>query len=224
VALPSGLGERHGERALEILAEHASTARFVARKLCRRFVADEGSIPGALVERLAHTFRQTDGDIRQVLGALFRSDEFRYGRARKLKRPFDFAISSLRSLNAETDGRGVLDHLRLMGQVPYQWAMPNGYPDAADAWLPGLLARWNFAIALASNQIAGTRVELESLIQTARAREANQKAAALRMAILGDVRRHIAADRIEEFLRAGHPEGLAQAAALLLVSPPFQWR
>src|SRR5262249_49371997 len=128
VPLPAGLGQAHGERVLEILAGHPSTARFIARKLCRRFIADEEQIPGGLVERLARTFRRTDGDIRQVLGVLFRSEAFRYGSARKLKRPFDFVISALRALNADTNGRGALPYLRLMGQTPYQWAMPNGYP------------------------------------------------------------------------------------------------
>src|SRR5947209_4874039 len=80
IPLPAGMGVKHGERALEILADHPSTARFVARKLCRRFVADEGSLPGPLVERLARRFRQTDGDIRAVLETLFRSEEFRHGR------------------------------------------------------------------------------------------------------------------------------------------------
>jgi uncharacterized protein (DUF1800 family) len=224
VLLPPGLGHRHGERVLEILADHPSTAHFIARKLCRRFVADEGSIPVSLVERLAGVFRRSDGDIRQVLGVLLRSDEFRYGRARKLKRPLDFAISALRALNADTDGQGVLPHLRSMGQVPYQWAMPNGYPDAAEDWLPGLLARWNFAIALVSGQIGGTNAALELLLASAGAKSTGQQAAALQSAILGHARTENVGGTVAELLRHGTPDGLAQAAALLLVAPPFQWR
>jgi uncharacterized protein (DUF1800 family) len=224
VDLPAGLGQKHGERVLEILADHPSTAHFVARKLCRRFVADQGAIPSALVERLAQTFRQTDGDIRQVLGALFRSAEFRGGAGRKLKRPFDFVVSALRVLNADTDGQGVLPHLHRMGHAPYQWAMPNGYPDRLEAWLPSLLGRWNFAAALASGQVPGTAVDLEELIRTAGAERAPAQATALQTAILGRVEPRLTTRLVSDFLGAGHPEGLAQAAALLLASPAFQWR
>jgi uncharacterized protein (DUF1800 family) len=222
-ALPAGLGRRHGERVLEILAGHPSTAHFIARKLCRRFVAEEGRMPGALVERLARTFRRSDGDIRQVLGVLFRSKEFRCGGTLKLKRPFDFAVSALRALNADTNGREVLPHLRRMGQAPYQWAMPNGYPDRAEAWLPSLLGRWNFALALVSGQLAGTSVALAELVRSAGAGSPAQQARALQCATLGQA--DAAMDvRLAERIRAGGAEGLAQTAALLLASPVFQWR
>jgi uncharacterized protein (DUF1800 family) len=224
VDLPAGLGQKHGERVLEILADHPSTAHFVARKLCRRFVADKDAIPITLVKRLAQTFRQTDGDIRQVLGALFRSTEFRSGAGRKLKRPFDFVVSALRAVNADTDGQGPLSHLHRMGQAPYQWAMPNGYPDRRDAWLPSLLGRWNFAAALASGQVPGTAVDLEELVRAAGAESAPAQATALQTAILGRHQPRLAARLVDDFLCAGHPDGLAQAAALLLASPAFQWR
>src|SRR5207253_4536533 len=126
-------------------------------------------VPAALVDQLAQPFLRPGGDIRQVLGLLFRSAAFRHGPAQKLKRPFDFAVSALRALNADTDGRGVLPYLRLMGQAPFQWAMPNGYPDRADAWLPSLLGRWNFALAFAAGQIPGTRADLRELARAARA-------------------------------------------------------
>jgi uncharacterized protein (DUF1800 family) len=224
VTLPAGLGQGHGERVLEILAEHPATARFIAAKLCRRFVADEGELPNALIERLARTFRRSGGDIRQVLSVLLRSDEFRYGRTRKLKRPFDFVASSLRSLNANTNGQGVLPHLRLMGQAPYQWAMPNGYPDRAEAWLPSLMGRWSFAVALVSGKIEGTKVDLGELMRTAGADKPSSQARALQTAILGRVQPLAQTRRLLEFLRPGVKEGLAQAAALILASPDFQWR
>jgi uncharacterized protein (DUF1800 family) len=224
VTLPAGLGEKHGERVLDLLTGHPSTAHFIARKLCRRFVADEGHTSVALVERLARSFRETDGDIRRVLGVLFRSDEFREGGGRKLKRPFDYVISAVRALNGETDGQGLLPHLHRMGQAPYQWAMPNGYPDRMEAWLPSLLGRWNFAIALTSGQVAGTSLDLQSLMQTAGARTSEQRAVALQAAILGRTHTGLTDRLAQEFLRQGTPDGVEQAAALLLASPAFQWR
>ena len=40
--------------------------------------------------------------------------------------------------------------LQRLGQLPYGWHPPNGYPDVAGAWLStnGLLTRWNSAMWL----------------------------------------------------------------------------
>jgi uncharacterized protein (DUF1800 family) len=221
VLLPAGLGVKHGERVLEILAHHPSTARFIARKLCRRFVADEGALPEPLVERLARIFLATRGDIRAVLSGLFRADEFRHGGGPKLKRPVDFVVSAARAVNADTDGAGLLPHLHRMGQAPFEWAMPNGYPDRAEAWLPGLLARWNFAVALPSGQIAGTSVDLHALLEAAGARATAQPAMSLQSAILGRVSPAMTArlTAVDETV-----DRYAPMASLLLASPEFQWR
>ena len=58
-------GERELDEALDRLARHPSTARFVSRKLAVFFVADEP--PAALVERMAAEWARTDGDIAAVL-------------------------------------------------------------------------------------------------------------------------------------------------------------
>jgi uncharacterized protein (DUF1800 family) len=222
--IPPALGKRQGERVLEILAEHPATARFITRKLCRRFIADADAVPEKLVVHLAQTFQRTDGDICQVMSVLLRSDEFRQGRNRKLKRPFDFAISALRALNADTDGRGVVPHLHRMGQAPYQWAMPNGYPDRAEAWLPSLLGRWNFAVALVSGQMKGTTVDLHSLASSGGSVNQAQQTRALQATILGQATGRYNTTTFGSLLASGGTEGLAQVAALLLASPEFQWR
>jgi hypothetical protein len=222
--LTAGLGQKHGEQVLEILAGHPATARFIARKLCQRFIADDWRQAGGLVERLARTFRRTGGDIRQVMSVLLRSEEFQRGGGRKLKRPFDFAVSALRALDAVTDGQGVLLHLRRMGQAPFQWAMPNGYPDRAGAWLSSLLARWNFAVALCSGGIEGTRVDLDGLLRSSGAKTLAEQSHALQRAVLGRV---LPVERTTGWntrLRDGRPPSWEQAAALLLASPWFQWR
>jgi uncharacterized protein (DUF1800 family) len=222
--VPAGLGQRQGERVLEILAEHPSTARFIAWKLCRRFIADEGQIPHGLVEQLARTFRRTDGDMRQVLSVLLRSEEFRHGSRRKLKRSFDFTVSALRAVNAETDGRGVPAYLQRMGQAPYQWAMPNGYPDRTPEWLPSLLGRWNLAVALVSGQIEGTKVDLDDLMRRAGARTSRERAGALMEAVLGRTGTKTGVTDLTRLIESGGSSGLAQGTALLLSSPAFQWR
>ena len=66
--IKAGGGEEDGEQVLDILATHPSTARFISTKLARRFVSD--TPPPALVDRMAATFRRTDGDLREVMRTL----------------------------------------------------------------------------------------------------------------------------------------------------------
>jgi len=152
---------------LDIVARHPSTARFIATKLARRFVADDP--PAAVVERAATVFRQTDGDIRAVVGSIVRSPEFFAEAAyrAKIKTPLEFTTSALRALGAETDaGLPVLRTLLAMGQPPYAAQPPTGYPDRAEAWTSpgGLLARLNFVQAVAAGRLPGTSVDLPGLL------------------------------------------------------------
>jgi hypothetical protein len=152
---------------LEILARHPATAKFIATKLVRRFVADEP--PPALVDRVAQTFLKTDGDLREVLKAIFFSPEFNSTNAyrAKIKRPFELAISAVRTLGADTNGGpGFHQWISRMGQPLYGFQTPNGYSDVAEDWVNtgALLERMNFALALVSNRISGTRVNLASFV------------------------------------------------------------
>src|SRR5256885_13349413 len=101
--IPAGGGEKDGLMVLDILAHHPSTAKFIATKLVRHFVSDDP--PPALVERVAQTFLKSDGDIREVLKAIFSSPEFNSAGAyrTKVKRPFELAISAVRTLGADTN-------------------------------------------------------------------------------------------------------------------------
>src|SRR5258708_20673020 len=130
--IPAGGGIRDGLMVLDILAHHPATAKFIATKLVRRFVSDDP--PPALVDRVAQTFIKTDGDIREVLKAIFFSPEFNSADAyrAKVKRPFELAISSVRTLGADTNG-GPQFHQSIagMGQPLYGFQTPNGYPDVS---------------------------------------------------------------------------------------------
>lgn len=148
-ALPGGRGIEDGLHVLHIVANHPATARFVSTKLARRFVSDEP--PDSLVEGMAQVWQETDGDIRAILRYLFLSDEFRGSAGQKLRRPLDFFIGALRATGTEIRNKWVLEEmLAALGQIPYGWRPPNGYPDVAPAWLTtnGLLARWNTAMRL----------------------------------------------------------------------------
>lgn len=165
--ISAGGGVKDGLMVLDILAHHPSTAKFIATKLVRRFVSDEP--PQSLVDRVAQTYMKTDGDIREMLRTIFLSPEFNSQEAyrAKIKRPFELAISAVRTLGADTNGGPQLHQwIARMGQPLYGFQTPNGYSDVAADWVNtgALLERMNFALALVSNRIPGTRVDLSRFV------------------------------------------------------------
>ena len=103
VTLPAKGGWKDGEKVLDLLARHPSTAKFISRKLCQRFVSDDP--PAELVERVAKVFTDTDGDLRKVVEAVVTSPEFNSPAAyrSKVKSPFEFAVSSFRATGGKFD-------------------------------------------------------------------------------------------------------------------------
>jgi uncharacterized protein (DUF1800 family) len=166
--IPAGGGIKDGLMVLDILAHHPATAKFIATKLARHFVSDNP--PPALVDRVAATFIKSDGDIRETLKAIFFSPEFnsKDSYRAKIKRPFELVVSAIRTLGGETNGGPQLHQwITRMGQPLYGFQTPNGYSDTAESWVNtgGLLERMNFGLALASNRIPGTSVNLNRFIE-----------------------------------------------------------
>jgi hypothetical protein len=165
--IPAGGGMKDGITVLDILVHHPSTAKFIATKLVRHFVSD--TPPPSLVSKVAMTYQKTDGDVREMLRTIFFSPEFNSPEAyrAKIKRPFELAISAVRTLGADTNG-GPQFHqwIARMGQPLYGFQTPNGYSDTAEAWVNtgALLERLNFGLSLASNRIPGTRVDLKRFV------------------------------------------------------------
>ena len=154
----SGSDFSHGVDLLHHLASHPSTARFVCTKLARRFVADQPD--AGLVDDLAATYLANDTDIRPVLAQLFAHPAFLASRGEKFRRPFEYLVTCARAVRAELTpsvAPAVIGQLGQaafrLGQAPFLWPAPNGYPDVAQAWLNtgGLLARWNAAGDVAAN-------------------------------------------------------------------------
>lgn len=150
-----------GKQVLRILREHPGTARFISWKLCRWLVHD--SPDPAMVERVAETFRQSQGDLPRVLRAIVEDPLFfdpQNYRA-KFKRPWEFVVSALRVTGAEiVRAEAVLKALESMGEPLYRCPAPTGYYDQAEAWQdPGsMAARWTFASDLAAGRLRGVRI------------------------------------------------------------------
>jgi uncharacterized protein (DUF1800 family) len=158
-----GGGIEDGLRALDILSKHPSTAKFISRKLCQRFVADEP--PTALVDRVAARFSETGGDIREVARAILTSPEFFSPKhyRNKIKSPLELVASTIRATGASTNGASpLIQAVARMGEPLYLCQPPTGYDENSAGWLSSatLLERMNFAVAFTSNKINGARMDV----------------------------------------------------------------
>lgn len=159
-------GQNEGEKALETLAGHLSTARFISRKLAVRFVGDQPA--QKLLDRLQRKFLSSHGDTRQLLETLVESPEFwaRETIGAKIKSPFELEASSLRILGAElAPDSEVAGWLAGMGQEVYACRPPTGWPDKPETWLtPGtLVQRLSFAHRVADGSLRGLKLDLAKI-------------------------------------------------------------
>jgi uncharacterized protein (DUF1800 family) len=162
VTIPAGGGKDDAEKVLDILAKHPSTARFISKKLAQRFVADEP--PPALIDRMAKTFLDSNGDIRAVMNTMLTSKEFLSQGAyqAKVKTPLEMIVSSIRATGAEVDYAFPLaNRIAKLGQPLYGKVEPTGYSSANAEWVnsAALLERMNFALDLTQNKVQGTKVD-----------------------------------------------------------------
>ena len=161
----NGLNE--GLEVLHMLATSPKTAQFISTKLAIRFVSDNPS--PAMIDRMAKTFLATGGDTRRVLLAMINSPEFftRDSYRAKVKTPQDFVVSAIRASGAEVTSPGALvDVIAELGMPIYGMQTPNGYSMKSDAWnnTASLIDRMNFALALASNRVAGVTTNWPAIL------------------------------------------------------------
>jgi uncharacterized protein (DUF1800 family) len=161
--IKAGGGIEDGERVLDILAAHPSTARHIATKLAVRFVSDMP--PSSLIERAAARFTTTKGDLREVVKLVVTSAEFMAADVHraKVKTPLEFVASALRATGADVRSAVPLARtLRDMGMQLYFCQPPTGYDETATTWVTAgaLVSRMNFAVELSKNTVRGVRVPL----------------------------------------------------------------
>ena len=194
-------GVAQGEAALADIARHPSTAKFIATKFTRHFVADDP--PPALVARLHDTFIRTDGDLKALALALVDSDEAWKAPLSKMRSPYEFLVAAGRLQARVPDDPGFyLNGLNVLGQPLWSPAGPNGFPDTNAAWAApeGMKLRLDLSAQIGSR--IGNNIDPRDLLELAVADAASV-----------DTRRTIE-----------HAESRQQALALLLMSPEFQRR
>jgi uncharacterized protein (DUF1800 family) len=194
-------GVAQGEAALADIARRPSTAKFIATKFARHFVADDP--PQALVARLQETFRTSDGDLKALTVALVDSDEAWQAPLTKLRNPYEFLVATGRLLARIPDDPGnYLGGLNLLGQPLWSPSGPNGFPDTNAAWAApeGMKLRLDISAQLASR--VADKIDPRDLLELVAADAASE-----------ETRRTIE-----------RAESRQQALALLLMSPEFQRR
>jgi uncharacterized protein (DUF1800 family) len=194
-------GVAQGEAVLADIARHPSTAKFIATKFARHFVADDP--PPVLTARLQETFAKTDGDLKALTNTLVDSSEAWEAPLTKVRSPYEFLVATGRLLARipEDPGR-YLGGLNVLGQPLWSPAGPNGFPDTNAAWAApeGLKLRLDISAQIASRLAEG--VDPRDLLELAAADAASE-----------ETRRTIE-----------RAESRQQALALLLMSPEFQRR
>ena len=187
---------------------------------------------------VAHVFTRSGGDIRQTMAALLHAPEFASSFGQKVKRPFEMHVAALRALDAVTDGEPpLLAQLNLMGQAPFQWQPPNGYPDVAEAWIntSGLLNRWNYSLALLEGRIRGTRADTRTPTVAADPRTAAALVDLWTERLLHRPLPSADREQLIGYVSDGKPAQfrltervlsvkVPELVALILNSPHFQWR
>jgi uncharacterized protein (DUF1800 family) len=231
-------GESEGMEMLDILAHHPSTAKFISRKLALRFVSDNP--PQSLIDRMADTFLEKDGDIREVLRSMFTSPEFWAADAyrAKVKTPLEFVTSSVRASGVQVqNAMPLVQFLNRMGMPLYGMQPPTGYSTKADTWVSSaaLLTRMNFALQLGTGKLPGTSVDAQALLHGSPAPDSDSALAVLENGLLaGDVSRQthsviakqlsdpqISQRKLDDTVA---PPNYGAIAGLIMGSPDFQRR
>jgi len=243
-SFPAGQGLAEGERVLDIVSSHPCTARFLSRKLLQLFVTDAPS--DDLVDRIATVFLDTDGDVREVLWAIFHTPEFRdpvlFGG--KVRTPLEFTLASLRASNGGMGlGQGrdydLLEsyyYIRNMGMDLFNFNIPTGYAEVAPPWVTanGFLQRWKFADSLMQWAPSATRPTWSNpmpLVQQVGLAHADEVVDYFTRLLIGTTLDGARKDRLREILLQGLPdfdpangaqEGrLREMIANILGSPEF---
>ncbi len=164
---PAGHGEDEGVRLLQMLADNAATMHHVSAELCQRFVADDP--PDGCVDDAVRAWQQSHGDIRQIVAAIIHSPDFWAPNNidNKVKTPLEFVVSAVRAVGGVPDTTPRLaQQVGKLGEPLFQKQTPDGYGEREDDWVNSgaLLARMNFAVALASGRMPGVTVILDSVV------------------------------------------------------------
>jgi uncharacterized protein (DUF1800 family) len=189
-------GVDQGRAVLADLAHHPATAQHIAEKLASHFVADNP--PPTLITKLAKSFRDSDGTLKEVAKTLVTADESWAAQRQKLKPPAEWIAGVIRLSGTQAIipiGR-IMNAQATLGAPLWRPPAPNGYPDTEAAWIDGTAHRVDIA-----SEFAGRAQGVDPLT--------------LLNSGLGPLASHDTRDTV------ARAETRAQALALLVMAPEF---
>ena len=193
-------GFEQGRAVLADLARHPATAKHIATKFARHFIADEP--PPSLVDKLSRSFLATGGDLREVTKTLVTAPESWSAPRTKLKTPGEWIMASMRASGLPMqDVRKVIGAQNLLGEPLWRPPAPKGFSDDSATWLDGMAERLDVANQV--GRIVGNY---------------GQEPDAMIDATLGSLASRDTREAV------GRAESRPQALALLLMAPEFQRR
>ena len=214
---------QEGERAIDMLLAHPSTATYISKKMLRWLLRYDPS--DSMVTAVAQVYTKTNGDIPSMIRAILTPANLAAAPL-KLKRPYHFLVSSLRATMPTVRSMGQLSNrqLQLLGQSLFSWDTPDGYPDNMDFWAGTILSRWNFANYLASQSNAAGEIYFDVAPLVALAQPAAITAQIEKMVFAGDMPAAVEAE-VMSYLSAAAVSAnrVREAISLALSSNAFQW-
>ncbi len=148
--------QAEGEGMLNVLAVHPSTATFISTKMLQYFLCYQPS--AAQITAVAQVYANTGGDIKSMLREILSQDNLMAAPA-KFKRPYHLVMAGLRALAPTVTVTGVASlsgQVTTVGQQPFTWLTPDGFPDTVEYWSGNMLTRWNYATFVSNANTAAT--------------------------------------------------------------------
>ena len=132
----SGNGIKRCEDILRFLTHHEATSRHIAIRLCRHFISDDP--PEKLINKIASTFYETQGDLLQTTLCLVEANEAWDLPLQKIRTPYETFIAACRAINTgwqHEEMRPIFSALNSLKNYPWRSESPSGYSDKNACWL-----------------------------------------------------------------------------------------
>ena len=177
IAIPAG-GEIQGDKLIEGLAAHPLTADYIATKMLR-FLLQYEPTPAQIAD-ISNVYQMESGDITKMIKAILTPANLNALLATspttlKVKRPKQLACTFSQAIGADliwppvgpgfyNPLQALSERLESLGNAPFFWGPPNGYPDAEGAWIGNLLGRWDMLDSITRNELPGLHVDYVKLL------------------------------------------------------------